>query len=55
MLKEIMKDQYKFKEEFDVREGESLPMDKIESIVNNINKNLFHVEETLQRMYVSYF
>ncbi len=55
MFKEIIKDNLSFQESFKVREGEEMPEQKLDLIFNTINKNLFKIEETLDKMNVSYF
>jgi len=55
MIKEIIKDNLKFIESFEVKDGETIPKDKLDDIINRINKNLFHIEETLEEMGLSYF
>ena len=55
MFKEIIKDNLKFNETFEVKDGDLLPKDKLDSIINDINKNLFKIEETLDKMNLSYF
>jgi hypothetical protein len=50
MLKEIMKNEYKMNESFEVGEGEEMPMEKIDNIINLINKNLYKIEEVLEKM-----
>jgi hypothetical protein len=55
MFKEIMKENLKFKDSFEIKDGETIPKDKLDNIINSINKNLFKVEETLEKMKLSYF
>jgi hypothetical protein len=55
MFKEIMKENLNFKDSFEIKDGENIPNDKLDSIVNSINRNLFKVEETLEKMKLSYF
>ena len=55
MFKEIMKENLKFKDSFEIKDGETIPKDKLDNIINSINKNLFKVEESLEKMKLSYF
>jgi hypothetical protein len=55
MFKEIMKENLKFKDSFEIKDGETIPKNKLDNIINSINKNLFKIEETLEKMKLSYF
>jgi len=55
MFKEIMRENLKFKDNFEIKDGETIPNDKLDNVINSINKNLFKVEETLEKMKLSYF
>lgn len=55
MLKEIIKDELKFREQIEVKEEESFPKEKLDKIFNDINKNILKIEEILQKMKLSYF
>ena len=55
MVKEIIKNNFKFTESFKVKDTESLPMDKIDTIFNKINENLYYIEESLGKMNLAYF
>lgn len=55
MLTKFLENDLKFQDNFTVREGDEIPKEQIDSMVNKINKNLFKIEEILEKMYVSYF
>lgn len=55
MFKEIMKNELKLKDAFEVKDNDMMPKDKLDNIINVINKNLFKIEETLEKMNLSYF
>lgn len=55
MFKEILKENLKLKDEFEIKDGEPFPNEKLDIIINTINKNLFKIEETLEKMNLSYF
>lgn len=55
MLTKIIENDLKFQDNFIVKDGDEIPKEQIDSMVNKINKNLFRIEDTLEKMYVSYF
>ncbi len=55
MLTKIFENNLKFQDSFIVKEGDEIPKEQIDSMVNKINKNLFRIEDILENMYVSYF
>ena len=55
MVKEMLQEKIKFKDSFDVKDGKSVPKDRLDKIINSINKNLFNVEEVLGKLNVNYF
>lgn len=55
IIKDIMKENLKLKDSFEINDGEPIPKDKLDNIINSINKNLFKIEETLEEMKLSFF
>jgi len=55
MIKEVIKNELKLHEVFHVKDGDALPMTKIDEIINTINKNCFKIEETIEKMGLKYF
>ena len=55
MFKDIMENEMKFKTSFEVKEGEEFPKQTLDKVINDINKNLFNIEEVLSKMNLSYF
>ncbi len=49
MIKEILKDRLQFKESFIISEGEEIPKEKLNKIINDINKNLFDIDERISQ------
>lgn len=55
MIKEIIKENLKFIDSFEIKDGDTIPTDKLDNIINSINRNLFNIEEFLDKMNLSYF
>lgn len=55
MFKEVVKNELKFQESFTVKDADEMPTEKLDSIINKINKNCFKIEETLDKMNLVYF
>ena len=53
IINEMIKNDVKLKESFEVKEGETIPKNKLDSIFNSINRNLFKIEETTEKMNLS--
>ncbi len=55
ILMKIVQEELKFKDSFETEDGEPFPKDKLDNIINSINKNLFEIEDILGKMGLSFF